>query len=410
MAKPHLYIKDKNTKGETPIILYYRKSGQLYRYYTGISVKPVFWSIKREHILQRHSNNAVLNERLQRLLVAAEEAYFQVLNTKGQVSKADFKIALDELMGKTISTDTPFTFFDAYIEKKVNSPQYNPDSFKSYRTARNKLSDYCTAEGIDLQFRDIDHHFYTAFETHLLQQNYSSNYINKLLTRIMTMLKAAAKEPFGKDLQLDKLEVTVMPEDATSIYLTEEEVNKLYAIDYSGNKRLEKARDIFIAGCVTGLRYGDFVRIESKNIRTIEGYEFLDFLNKKTGHRVVIPVDPILPGLLEKYDGKIPRISDQKLRDYIKEIGQSCGFLDDLINDVRTVGGKTRSNMVPRWTLLGTHTARRSFATNSFLKGWPVISIMKITGHKTERQFMKYIRIDAEQNALHIARSFIKKS
>jgi integrase len=42
--------------------------------------------------------------------------------------------------------------------------------------------------------------------------------------------------------------------------------------------------------------------------------------------------------------------------------------------------------------LLSTHTARRSFATNLFLSGFPAISIMKITGHTTEKSFMKYIK------------------
>jgi integrase len=46
-----------------------------------------------------------------------------------------------------------------------------------------------------------------------------------------------------------------------------------------------------------------------------------------------------------------------------------------------------------------THTARRSFATNAFLAGLPTISIMKITGHKSESQFMKYIKVTGEQNA-----------
>ena len=46
-----------------------------------------------------------------------------------------------------------------------------------------------------------------------------------------------------------------------------------------------------------------------------------------------------------------------------------------------------------------THTARRSGATNMYLAGIPTIAIMKVTGHKTEREFMKYIKITEEQTA-----------
>ena len=49
-----------------------------------------------------------------------------------------------------------------------------------------------------------------------------------------------------------------------------------------------------------------------------------------------------------------------------------------------------------------THTARCSGATNMYLAGIPTIAIMKITGHKTEREFMKYIKITEEQTALEL--------
>lgn len=48
------------------------------------------------------------------------------------------------------------------------------------------------------------------------------------------------------------------------------------------------------------------------------------------------------------------------------------------------------------------HTARRSFATNAYLAGLPPISIMKITGHKTESSFMKYIKISEKENAIQL--------
>ena len=45
---------------------------------------------------------------------------------------------------------------------------------------------------------------------------------------------------------------------------------------------------------------------------------------------------------------------------------------------------------------------RRSGATNMYLAGIPSIAIMKVTGHKTEREFMKYIKITEEQTTLEL--------
>ena len=52
-----------------------------------------------------------------------------------------------------------------------------------------------------------------------------------------------------------------------------------------------------------------------------------------------------------------------------------------------------------KWELLSTHCARRSFATNLFKQGFPAISIMKITGHKSEKTFMRYIKVTEDEIA-----------
>ncbi|MDO9635196.1 MAG: tyrosine-type recombinase/integrase [Paludibacter sp.] len=59
--------------------------------------------------------------------------------------------------------------------------------------------------------------------------------------------------------------------------------------------------------------------------------------------------------------------------------------------------------MIPKNELVTSHTARRSFATNLYLAGIDTISIMLLTGHKTEKSFMVYIRITKEQNAYRVA-------
>ena len=59
--------------------------------------------------------------------------------------------------------------------------------------------------------------------------------------------------------------------------------------------------------------------------------------------------------------------------------------------------------MVEKWTRIGSHSGRRSAATNMFLAGIPALRIMKITGHKTEAAFMHYIGLTKEENAAVLA-------
>ena len=52
-----------------------------------------------------------------------------------------------------------------------------------------------------------------------------------------------------------------------------------------------------------------------------------------------------------------------------------------------------------KYELIKAQTARRSGATNMYLAGISTLDIMKITGHKKEREFLKYIRVSKEETA-----------
>jgi integrase len=56
--------------------------------------------------------------------------------------------------------------------------------------------------------------------------------------------------------------------------------------------------------------------------------------------------------------------------------------------------------------MLSSHTARRSFATNSYTAGIPISSIMTVTGHSSERNFRKYLGLQAQDRAIAAAEDF----
>ena len=105
----------------------------------------------------------------------------------------------------------------------------------------------------------------------------------------------------------------------------------------------------------------------------------------------------------------MPRqITNQKMNEYLKDLGELLKFEEDILI-VKTKGGKREETVFKKYDLISCHTARRSFATNSFKAGVPSISIMKITGHTTEKSFLQYIKISNEENAVLMAQnSFFK--
>jgi len=52
-----------------------------------------------------------------------------------------------------------------------------------------------------------------------------------------------------------------------------------------------------------------------------------------------------------------------------------------------------------KWEKFTTHTTRRSFCTKMYLMGVPVMTIMSISGHKTEKSFRSYIKASGEEHA-----------
>ena len=73
--------------------------------------------------------------------------------------------------------------------------------------------------------------------------------------------------------------------------------------------------------------------------------------------------------------------------------------LKENISHTITKGGMKTIVTKPKHDLIGTHTARRSFATNLFLSGFPVKMIMKITGHQKESTFYGYIKMTPNEEA-----------
>jgi integrase len=98
-------------------------------------------------------------------------------------------------------------------------------------------------------------------------------------------------------------------------------------------------------------------------------------------------------------------ISNQKFNDYIKD---ACKLakIDGIETFTRTVGGKLITEKKPKYDLVSSHTCRRSFCTNMYKRGLPTIMIMSISGHKTEKSFLKYIKVKQEEHAEMMAKAW----
>jgi len=311
---------------------------------------------------------------------------------------------------------TLFSFIQEFVDnapKRINPKTGNPVTYKvqrEYAASFEYLKKYAQKIKRALDFKDIDlkfHQDYTAFlqnqkikqkiNGEIVEVPMAKNTIGKKIQTLKTFLNAASEQGIEVNAAYKSLKFVSVKEETDGIYLNEKELEAMEQLDLSKDKKLEKARDLFLVGCWTGLRYGDWNKVKPENIDD----NFLEISLNKSGTRekIAIPLHPCIVALFEKYQGRLPEmISDQKMRDYIKDVGKLAG-IDTPYSHTVTRDNKPFTVTMPKWQAIGTHTARRSFATNLYKSKFPPIAIMKITGHKSEAIFLKYIKVTPREHA-----------
>ena len=284
----------------------------------------------------------------------------------------------------------------------IHKLRYGLSTIKNYKGFIIQFDEFCKAMHKRYDFGDIDLKFYDDFVAYFTAKDYSINTIGRHVKELKIIMRAAREEGLHDNGLIESRKFRVLTAEVENIYLTESEIRAIAEVDLKGDKHKSIARDIFLVGCYTAQRFSDYSTINEGNIRTLDnGQKVIDLKQQKTGNKVVIPIRAELQAILDKYEDRLPKAYEQKVNKYIKEIAREAGIVD-MVEVSYVESGEKKSHLVEKCELVKTHTARRSGATNMYLAGIPTIAIMKITGHKTEKEFMKYIKITEEQTAMEL--------
>jgi integrase len=158
----------------------------------------------------------------------------------------------------------------------------------------------------------------------------------------------------------------------------------------------EHVRDVFVLGCFTGMRFSDYTTLDPAAIRNNR----LEFVQKKTGAKVTIPIHPMVRQILEKYKYVLPEVPpNNEFNRIIKLVGEQLPALHVSFVKQITYQRERKQVQKMKYEFLQTHTARRSFCSNEYLRGTDPMVIMAISGHKSHKSFMRYIKVSGEQFA-----------
>ena len=422
------YLKHGPDYANHCIFLQFRFDGYRLRYYLKQSVNPSRWNPKKQRVkdadARTYDGKHQINDLLNTLAQVCVEAYHKEAAT-GRPTPDMIKRHLDNFVNQHHNAEqveanrpTLMGLIDRFIAGQIThrGAEKSPNTIKTYKTTKHHLEGFGKYTRQEIDFDTITLDFYYKWVKYLKgkvkylngerkeNKPLGPNAIGKAVQVLKVFMSEAVDLGFTDNIAFKhkKFVVTRVPTDA--VYLTESEIMKFYKHDFSSHPKLEAVRDLFVFGCMVGLRYSDYSNVKPENIIEVDGQKFIYIRTQKTGEVVYIPCNPVVLDIFNKYShmaNKLPRaISGQKFNEYVKDAARQAGFTE--------VGRLLNAPEMELCELISSHTARRSFSTNYYLDGFPTVDLMKITGHRTERAFLQYIKISkldaAKRMAEHIRR------
>ena len=243
--------------------------------------------------------------------------------------------------------------------------------------------------------------FLDDFIVYLEDQGLRHNTIVGYILKIQSLVRKASQYNYAIDNTYNEIELKCEPTNA--VFLSMNEITRIYYYKFvkqDRRKAKERIRDMFVIGCLTALRYSDYSRLTSKNL--IDNYIMIR--TKKTNIDVKVPAHDYVKEIFDKYHGDVPcGLCIQYFNKYLKVIMREIG-INNLITYSFTKGGKLITVTREKWEIISSHTARRSAATNMYLTGrMKTYEIMKLTGHRSEQNFFRYIRLTGDDTARSIS-------
>lgn len=414
MLLTRFYLKSagKTKTAQRLIVLHfhYRINGEAihFTYSTQVFVKTKEWNTRIQRIKGGDPVTLEKNAVLSRLAAHVEQIYYHHVATGilSELKKPTFKELLDKVtcrhVNQTSSNPTDFIqFAENYVKERSRAKEIAEKTTEGYLDCIEHVRAYAASiRKKHLAFEDIDQKFSQGFKKYCFAKNHSVNTVNKNLKRIRFFQNEAIEQGLTTSLAHKARRFQISKADTTEIYLSIEDLQCLYKVPLVGTQAV--IRDGFIVEALTGVRFSDTDKLNRDTLTQIDGRNIFKFYTQKTGESVVIPVHSIALKICEKYNWSIPSYHNATLNQELKKIGKLAG-LNDRFQKLSTAGGVKRYETKAKWQLIKTHTARRSFATNAYLAGLDLYAISKITGHRSIKSLLEYIKADSLASAKKIA-------
>lgn len=401
----------KHPKGDKPSLIlltcYFKNEEKKFVYSTGEKIHPRHWDFETKMLVSKGKFKAPLYSSIKTQLNRYSNK-FEEIQARCKKFNEDFtsKILRSEFDAQFKKVITGkgvfFRAYDEFMEIKSKGSDWGISSIKRYQNLRNLLEEFQNLRGYKLTFNSINQKFHSEFSHFSLNdKNHANNTLRRNQGLFKTFMRWSIKNGYTYN---DKFADFKREDEAFTkkIALRSEDLHHLMQIEFKKAK-LERARDIFVFACSTGMRYGELKLIGKHNTdRDHISLKEDKSLSKDTRD---IPLNSLSRFILKKYDCQLPIIANQKQNEYLKVIFEIAGYTG-LVEHVIVRGKTTDRKKIPMYKLISTHTARRTFITMMKRKRFSDKLIAKITGHTDLKTLNQYYQVDEQDTKEAVSKVF----
>ncbi len=375
----------KRVNGEIPIYVRVELKTGNFTLSTGKSVLNEVWEQTHHLRVQvRNAKDKVTKEALEVLSNNIQINYSKLEREKLEVSAEELKAILQ---GKNFSKASTILkiidFHNEYFEKLVFINERAPASLQKYKRVGDIVRDfnkkYYGKHDYDVEKIGTAYLYnlenYMKFEAEYNGvKGIKNNSIVKYFKNLKTICNHAIRYELIQKNPINKYSGKIKTVEA--VFLTSEELESIESHEFK-IKRLERVKDIFLFCCYSGYAPVDVMKLSRANlIKDNNGQLWIKTNRQKTGTRANVPLLPQALKIASKYlltqDFLLPKISNQKMNAYLKEIADIVGLEKKLT-----------------W-----YVARHTFATTVTLgNGIKIENVSAMLGHTTIRQTQHYAKV-----------------
>jgi len=390
IPEPRFVLKyNRNPRAQTPILmfLHYTDSAgdkQRVQLSTGKKCRPEHWD-KGQMIVKAISSTLPFREEVNSRIDEYRAAAIEVWKVTGRdATPAEYKKRFyryleeqaSELARQAAKMD--FAEFLDYYVLEVHKGSVNK------HRCRRLLLMYRQDTSAPFSFNAFNEVWAQRFKDWLFNANrpaidkkpLSQNYVSRVLETLRGILIAAHEKGLHKNLAYTDEAFKEDKEESVKVALKPLEIEHLHHFDFGQDTRLDKARNIFLASCYTGLRCSDITRLRSRHIHETPEGHVVSIPNHKTATVTTSPADSRLADVIQRLGGQVPKMSNQKLNEYVKEALRAAGISRDILVS------KKPERWQPLFEVVTFHDSRVTYATQLYREGCVVDQIRKYMGHQ----------------------------